>query len=122
MFDREKAMHWIVGRHVGLSSKAIWAHMMGAGEPEYGWSHPHDPDDLSRCLRLLRFVPEWQARLPEMGTRSPSWKALASRWSEVESSMEDEVGWDWSKGRSAKRTYDLMRSILDSVEKSESTC
>jgi hypothetical protein len=107
------ALEWIVGRRVGLSSKAIWAHMMGAGEPVYGWSHPHDPDDLSRCIELLRTIPEWRIRLPEMAERSPEWSALVARWEEIVSSMENEVGWDWSKGRCAKKTYDLMRSIID---------
>lgn len=109
------ALRWIVGEHVGLSSKSIWAHMMGAGRPEYGWSHPHDPDDLSRCLRLLRTIPEWRDRLPEMRRRSPSWRALIKRWDEIEGSMEAEVGWDWSKARSAPMTYRLMREVLDSA-------
>lgn len=109
---QERAMAWVVGGHVGMSSKAIWANMMDAGKPEHGWSHPHDPDDLSRCLRLLRLIPEWRERLPEMAKRSDSWRALVRHWDQIEQSMEDEVGWDWSKGRSAKKTYDLMQSMI----------
>lgn len=114
------AMMWVVGHKTGLSSKAIWAHMMDAGEPLYGWSHPHDPDDLGRCIGLLRTIPGWRARLPEMAPRSPEWAALVGRWEEMVSSMEDEVGWDWSKGRSAKKTYDLMRNILDAASAGQS--
>lgn len=115
MADRpimERAHRWIVGEHVGASSKSIWAHMMGAGAPRGQWSVPHDPDDMSRCLRLLRLIPEWAPRIPEMAARSPQWAKLAPRWDEVVQSMEDEVGWDWSKGRAAPRTYDLMCSIF----------
>lgn len=108
---KQRALAWIVGRHVGLSSKAIWAQMMGAGTPEDGWSYPHDPDDLSRCLRLLRLMPEWRRRLPEMAKRDPVWRALVKRWAELEALMEEEVGWDWSKGRSAPRTYAMMKEI-----------
>ena len=114
MADLMKRAHrWIVGRDTGMSSKAIWAHMMGAGEPGFGgWAYPSDPSDLGRCLRLLRVVPEWQVRMPEMAKRSPAWGRLIARWDEIVACMEDEVGWDWSKGRSAPRTYDLMKTVL----------
>lgn len=107
----ERAHQWIVGGHVGASSIAIWSHMMGV-TPKRGWSHPYDPDDFSRCLRLLRMIPEWAPRIHEMARRSPAWASLASRWAEIAACMEEEVGWDWSKGRSAPRTYALMKSIL----------
>ena len=43
---------------------------MGAGEPGFGgWSYPSDPADLGRCLRLLREIPEWAPRMPEMAKR-----------------------------------------------------
>lgn len=107
-----RAYRWVVGKHVGLSSKSIWAHMMGAGKPERGWSHPYDPDDLSRCLRLLHQIPEWKDRMPEMAKRSPGWAKLISAWDQIVQSMEDEVGWDWSKGQRAQATYNLMKSVL----------
>ena len=107
-----RAHRWIVGRDTGMSSKAIWAHMMGAGEPGFGWSVPHDPDDLSRCLRLLKLIPEWAPRMPEMAKHSPQWARLVGGWDEIVRSMEDEVGWDWSKGRSAPRTYALMCTVM----------
>lgn len=106
-----RANAWIVGEHVGMSSKAIWTHMMNAGKPKWGWSHPHDPDDLSRCLGLLKAIPEWRKRLPEMKKRSRPWHALVQHWDEIEASMENEVGWDWTKGRSAPMTYALMKKI-----------
>lgn len=108
---RDRALSWIVGSNTGASSEAIWAHMMGAGQPKWGWSYPHDPDDLSRCLRLLRFIPEWRKRLPEMARHGKVWRTLVKNWAVVEQSMEDEVGWDWSKGRSAPKTYELMKGL-----------
>lgn len=111
MSEAERANAWIVGSDSGMSSKAIWAHMMG-GEPAYGWSHPHDPADFGRCARLLELMPEWKARLPEMAARSAVWTRLVARWDEIYASMDSEVGIDWSKGRRASLTYDLMQRVL----------
>jgi hypothetical protein len=107
------ALAWILGENVGNSSKAIFAHMVGQKAPYRGWSHPYDPADLRRCLILLQKVPEWGLRLPEMAKRSKEWKALVSRWSELNASLEDEVGLDLSKGREAPKTYALMKEVLD---------
>ena len=87
------------------------------GAPIERGNHPHDPDDLGRCLRLMKLVPEIREGFVErMSALSPEWQALAERWDEIAASMEAEVGIDWSKGRSAPRTYGLMRSILRDAE------
>lgn len=111
MTTAERANAWIVGSDSGMSSKAIWAHMMGV-KPRDGWCHPHDPADFGRCARLLELMPEWRDRLPEMVELSQEWRALVARWDEIHASMDREVGVDWSKGRSAPITYGLMRDIL----------
>lgn len=108
-----RAVNWILSRDTGLSSEAIWGHMMGGTEIRYeSWCHPHDPDDLGRCLRLLEKIPEWKPRVPEMAARSEAWAALVPEWDALARSMADEVGINWEKKRSAPRTYELMRSAL----------
>ena len=47
-----------------------------------------------------------------MRSLSADWEALVERWSEIAKSMDDEVGIDWSKDRSAPRTYELMKSVM----------
>lgn len=107
-----RAAKWASSGDTGASSKALCRHMLG--ELSDG-SYPHDPADLGRCLRLLAVIPEWTGRMDEMRAVSPYWKALAERWGELWFVMTDEVGIDWSKGRSAPKTYALMRSILDPI-------
>lgn len=107
-----KAHRWIVGDDTGSSSEAIWAHMMGVSDPDRGWSHPYDPADFGRCARLLKFIPEWRRRLRGMAKRSKAWAQLVQHWDEIEVSMEREVGIDWSKGRSAPKTYELMQKVM----------
>jgi hypothetical protein len=51
-----------------------------------------------------------------MARRSKTWKALSDRWNEIERSMENEVGWNWSKGKKAPLTYALMKEIIDRAD------
>lgn len=106
----DRAHAWIVSRDTGASSKTLWARMMGARRDDP--SHPWDPDDLGRCLRLLELIPEWKPRIREMAGVSLGWAALVLRWDEIAQSMADEVGIDWSKGLSAPKTYALMKDTL----------
>jgi|HubBroStandDraft_3_1064219.scaffolds.fasta_scaffold08076_6 hypothetical protein len=108
---RNRALRWIVGHDTGLSSIAIWRHMMGIGKRSDCWNHPSDPADLSRCIGLLNTMPEWRKRIMEMKSRSRYWRALVKRWDAVVACMEDEVGWDWRKGTIARQTYDFMKKI-----------
>jgi hypothetical protein len=98
----ERAHAWIVGRDTGSSSEAIWAVMMGM-KPDWD-SHPHDGDDLGRCLRLLDLIPEWKLRLGEMAVVYPYWAALVEHWDELAAHAQD------------RHVYDRMRKILDPIE------
>ena len=80
-------------REMGLSVHAI---ISG------GTDHPHDPDDLLRCLAVSPAAPE------HMRTRSPEWAALVDHWDELRNLVEDEK----PTGR-APRTYRLMRELLN---------
>ncbi|MOA35671.1 hypothetical protein D3C78_1571400 [compost metagenome] len=94
-----------------MSSKAIWSHMTGTPSEE-GYSHPHDPDDLNRCLLLLDLIPEWKPRMSEMAGHSPQWAALASQWEVITETFLGEAGLDWVNGKSAPNTYALMKTAL----------
>lgn len=108
---------WMGGGDTGMSSECMALHLSGICSNDD--SHPHDPDDLGRCMRLLFRVPALRSRLAKMATVSPAWAALVARWDELERCMADEVGIGWHKGRSAPKTYALMRSILDPIERAD---
>lgn len=113
MIPNLKVISWFGSGDTGMSSETIAIAGMGGEKPRYGWSYPSDPDDFGRCARLLAKIPELRepafARLKEVG--GDKWRALIAIWDVVHKSMEDEVGIDWSKGGSAPKTYDLMKSI-----------
>jgi len=106
------AANWLFNGRTGISSEAIFAHMVGVKQTG-DWSNwPHDPDDFSRCERLLQAVPEWRERIPEMAQLNKGWALIAPRWEEVRSSMENECGLFWEKQQRAPETYKLMKQIL----------
>lgn len=108
-----RLVSWMNSGDTGISSKALVAHMTGGDVPHrWGWGHPSDPDDLGRCLRLLALFPEWTPRIVEMAQRGPAWAGLAARWNEIATSMAEEVGIGWEKGRSAPKTYGLMQDAI----------
>lgn len=114
----QRAQNWIVNGRVGQSSKAIWSHMMGIAikNDGFGVRYPLDPDDLNRCLLLLDLLPEWVPRIDEMAQYNKQWAALVADWDQIVDSFLDEVGLDWSKAKSAPRTYQLMQTALSKAE------
>jgi hypothetical protein len=111
-----KIAHWFATGHVGVSSRTM-ASFLGLGIRKGDYSHPHDPDDLDRCLQLLEAVPELRPYIANLAALSPEWEALVRRWDEIERSHLDEVGLRWTKANRAPKTYELMRSVIDSARK-----
>lgn len=89
----QKALWWISNGQVGLSSKTMWQHFIN--QPVVRLNHPHDPDDFSRCYKLLKAVPEWKLRILELSERSTAWKNLAENWEKLTDMYEQNVKEDW---------------------------
>ncbi len=105
----DKILNWFCTGRVGESSKAMASCISGVNS---GISHPHDPDDLNRCLLFLEAVPEAREHMDLLRELSPIWAKLVDRWPEVEASFLDEVGLDWCNGKSAPKTYAIMNEIV----------
>lgn len=119
--DSQRLAAWFLSGDTGVSSKAIAAHMSGAGTTgDFWWWGPADPADLGRCLRLLELFPEWKPRMGEMASRHPDWAQLVPHWQEIAECMAEEVGIDWSKGSSAPKTFDLMQSYFKETKCTQS--
>jgi hypothetical protein len=105
---KDKILNWVGTGRVGASSRAMALASIGI---KNDGSHPLDPDDLNRCLLLLKEVPEIRLHMDKVAAINETWAKLVERWSEVEQCFLDEVGLNWSKGKSAMRTYELMKDI-----------
>lgn len=111
--EHRAALRWLASGDTGMSSRAIlYAALQIAREDGHGNECPFDPDDLGRCLRLLRRLPWARRGLDRLARRCPVWKRLRAHWVELAKSMDGEVGIDWSKGRIARGTYDRMKAVL----------
>lgn len=106
MIDYKALAEWALSGQTGLSSKFMAAFLSGMKFDSFR-SHPSDSGDFKRCIGLLNAVPSLRNELPRMAEASPYWEALVSNWDRLER-CED-----------GKR-YELMRSILDPVQKRDS--
>ncbi len=76
----ERQRLWLENGETGNSAAAIFGRMTGRWVKA---SHPHDTDDLRRCVLLLRRFPEWEARMPEMADLSEEWRGIAMNWARL---------------------------------------
>ena len=96
---------WERGLFVGSSSATIFAVMMGRTPAGIGRDRigavPRDPDDFSRCHRLLRVVPEWRSRLQDVSERYSAWTPLVENWDRLTAHFE----------RRDPGMYDFMKTL-----------
>lgn len=116
----QQVIDWLANGEVGISSKcmAMWLAFGKRTNDAFG-GHPHDPDDMDRCLKLLQRAPGLRERLPKMAELNKTWAALVARWDEIEAMQMDEIGLDWVKAKSAPKTYALMCEVIDGARKRE---
>ena len=113
----ERAVYWIINGETGSSSLTIWAVMMGAvdldnNESQADHDIPCDPDDFSRCYELLKLIPEWRERLPEVAEVFagilPAWKLLVEKWDVLTALYEEE-----HESGEAPKLYDLLQECTN---------
>lgn len=103
-------LQWLASNDTGESSKNIAFEYLGERMRVKSFA-PLDPDDLGRCLRLIKAIPECRAAVDSLGKQYEKWAIAARHWDELAALMESEVGIDWSKGRFADRTYAAMQKV-----------
>ena len=110
---KSKVLNWMATGDVGESSKAMALCATGTARLK---SHPYDPPDFNRCLLLVKEIPEIRDHFDDVAKMSDTWAALIENWNELEECFLDEVGLDWSKGRSlrATNTYEMMDRVTGS--------
>ena len=108
----EDLVRWLAGGRRGVSSNTMVQHLTGLSAlGDSCGSHPHDPDDLSRCRLLLEQVPHLQ--LDGMATCSGPWAKLVEQWGDICNLMDSEAP-RWREGQgSAPKTYSLMRKLIE---------
>ncbi len=84
--NRDKMIEWIVTHSRGISSRTMWAGLMGVapqGRAKWGFDVPYDCADLSRCVDLVDYCEIKQDELPAISTIFPWFAPIISRWPEL---------------------------------------
>lgn len=100
---------WFANGETGLSSKAMAS--AAAGIDPTSKSHPCDPADLNRCIKLVDRVPAVRDQFAAIALMSPQWKAVTDNWDLLRETFVREVGKDWSRSKYARKTYEMMKGL-----------
>lgn len=105
---QEKAMFWMANGERGMSSETMWNCFMG--NIKFRINHPHDPDDFSRCYKLLKHVPEWKNKMYRLKPLSKAWSNLVDNWDKLTEMYEQNVREEWKNSKKIGM-YDLMQKL-----------
>lgn len=107
----EKANWWITNGRVGMSSKTMWSCFMGV--KDFKVNHPYDPDDFSRCYKLLEAVPEWKSPqyMQRLKRLSTAWSNLVDNWDKLTEMYELNVKNEWKNSKEIGM-YQLMDKLI----------
>lgn len=99
---------WFAEGEVGASSRCMASVVIRV---KTDGSYPLDPDDLNRCLKLVKAAPGVKRHFHRIRKLGKEWRAVIDHWGELEKMFIEEAGLDWSKARSAPKTYHRMKAL-----------
>lgn len=105
-----KAHWWIANGETGSSSKTMWNCFMGT--VKFPIDIPWDPDDFSRCYKLLQAVPEFKMSMDRLRSLSDVWNRLVDNWDKLTEMYEQNVREDF-KNYKKVGMYDFMQKIIE---------
>lgn len=106
----EKAMWWIANGEKGMSSETMWNCLIG--NKDFSVRHPYDPDDFSRCYKLLQAVPEWKTQLRKLKRLSIAWSNLVDNWDKLTEMFEENQRTEW-KNYKKIGMYEFMKTLIN---------
>jgi hypothetical protein len=109
---KEKGIFWLNNGDTGLSSKTMFNCFMGSKKDTYSVHHPHDPDDFSRCYKLLEMVPEWKEDIAKLKTLSKTWSNLADNWLKLTNMYEKNQAEEWQNYEQIGM-YEFMQTLME---------
>jgi len=106
----EKANWWIRNGRIGDSSKTMWNCLIG--NKDFKINYPYDPDDFSRCYKLLEAVPEWKKELGRLKILSVQWSNLIDNWDELTKMYELNENQNWENSKEIGM-YEFMNKLIN---------
>lgn|SRR3990167_119534 len=105
----EKALWWFSNGEKGMSSETMYNCLIG--NTYFKINHPYDPDDFSRCYKLLETVPEWKLELHKLKPLSKEWNNLIENWDKLTKMYELNVKENW-KNSEEIGMYKFMQNLI----------
>jgi len=102
-----KIFWWFTKASRGSSSMAIYDFMTVGLLPNKRYETPSDPSDLHRCYVLLKAIPEWRERLPEMKVVGEVWARIIDEWDKLSGLLEEHM--EGKKGGGI--LYNFMKTL-----------
>jgi hypothetical protein len=101
---------WIINGSVGISSKTMWAALKGLDiKPTHG-DKPYDPDDFSRCYKLVKQCGLSNANLNIISQTLPYWQPYIDNWDKLCEMYEANTANDWKTYKEIGM-YDYMKKL-----------
>lgn len=106
---KDKAMWWIGNGETGMSSETMWNCLIG--NKDFDINHPYDPDDFSRCYKLLETVPEWKTEIGKLKPLSIQWNNLVNNWQKLTEMYEKNTAEKWKNSKEIGM-YEFMQTLI----------
>jgi len=101
-------LEWIAGDRIGISSKTIWGAIMGVEVDRD--DKPYDPDDFSRCWKLVKRCNITKEQLEKVVDKYPYWKPYIDNWEKLTQMYERNRVEKW-KNSKEKGLYEFMQEL-----------
>ena len=113
--NAKKATEWIINGNVGISSKTMWAALMGV--EYYRADFPHDAADFSRCHTFAEIAELTPEDFETICKVYPWWRIIYEIWPDMAKALE-ELRWGdiYDMINEPKRYARLMLEAHDLVE------
>jgi len=105
-----KVLQWQATGRVGVSSATMASIALGMDQNFYHsyFNPPWDPADLTRCMKLVEFIPEIRDHFPAIAEKCPEFAPILDNWDELIEMVKRE----WAAGDRAPETYARMKELL----------
>ena len=111
--ERTNCLWWLQNGEHGISSKTMFNYLTcleRAPLSIYEEDHPRDPDDFSRCYKLLKAVPSFKSKLYRLKRNSPAWDKLIDNWDKLIDN------WDKLTELFEKKEYKEMNHLMQGLD------
>jgi len=98
---------WIVKGRVGISSKTMWAVLQGI---DYIGDKPYDPNDFSRCYKLVKQCNLTEQDLQKISRTLPYWKPYIDNWQKLTEMYEQNDKENWVNSKKIGM-YEFMQGL-----------